>query len=432
MARFLVRSISSALITLLLVSTVLFFLIEVGSGDITVKLLGIESTASQRASYRNQLGLNQPALLRYLDWLIGNDWRMQRRISYPLVTVRNPQTHEPEWWAKVEGELLRWEMQDGELVALVRQQDGSAVQRPADEIWSMADDGSEYFWGVNKANSAVRWVRGANATIEVRTKAGFRVEGDSPVEFVPLTKGLLRGDAGKSLRTNRPVAVTLFPRVRNTVILAILAFVFIMPLALLLGVVAGVNEGRFLDRTISVVGLALTATPEFVTGMVLILIFGIWLEVLPAVSLFLSDTAIFDNPKILVLPLLTLTAVEVGYVARMTRASMVEVMNSAYIRTAIIKGLPYRRVVLRHALRNALMAPITVIMLHVNWLIGGIVIIEVVFGYPGLGAYIYDSAVFGDFNAVEAAAILTVVIAVCTRIIGDLLYIYLNPRIRYT
>jgi peptide/nickel transport system permease protein len=115
----------------------------------------------------------------------------------------------------------------------------------------------------------------------------------------------------------------------------------------------------------------------------------------------------------------------------MTRASMVEVMDAPYIRTATIKGMPRSRIVLRHALRNALLAPITVIMLHVNWLIGGIVVVEVIFGYPGLGKYIYDAAVFGDYNAVEAAAMITVVIAVGTRLIGDFAYTMLNPRIRY-
>jgi peptide/nickel transport system permease protein len=110
---------------------------------------------------------------------------------------------------------------------------------------------------------------------------------------------------------------------------------------------------------------------------------------------------------------------------------MVEVMDSAYIRTAIIKGMPRMRVVLRHAIRNALMAPITIIMLHVNWLIGGLVVVEVIFGYPGLGYYIYRAAIFGDFNAVEAAAMVTVAIAIITRLLGDLAYTLLNPRIRY-
>ncbi|GAG43839.1 unnamed protein product, partial [marine sediment metagenome] len=124
-------------------------------------------------------------------------------------------------------------------------------------------------------------------------------------------------------------------------------------------------------------------------------------------------------------------AVELGYIARMTRASMVEVMDSAYIRTAIIKGMPKSRVVIRHAIRNALMAPITIIMLHVNWLVGGLVVVEVIFGYPGLGKYIFDAAIFGDFNAVEAAAMVTVAIAIATRLLGDVAYTLLNPRIRY-
>ena len=204
-----------------------------------------------------------------------------------------------------------------------------------------------------------------------------------------------------------------------------------MPLALLLGIVAGVNEGRAIDRTISIIGLTLTATPEFVTGIFLILIFGIWLKLVPAVAIFTSPNAIFENPSLLILPVLTLTAVELGYVARMTRASMVEVMDTPYIRTAIIKGMPRGRVIFRHAVRNALLAPITIIMLHVNWLIGGLVVVEVIFGYPGLGQYIYDAAIFGDPNAIEAAAMILVIVAVGTRLVGDFAYTLLNPRIRY-
>jgi len=431
MARIIIRSIFSAIITMLLVSILLFFLVEVGSGDVTVKILGIESTQEQRESYRRQLGLDRPAYIRYLNWLLGNDWLMQNRIGYPLVQAPNPRTGEPEWWADVDGTLTQWRMFDGELYALERQPDGSTERVPAGDVWTENEEGVEEFWGVNTNNAAVRWISGG-ATIQVRTTAGFRTESNAPVEFVPLSRGLIRGDPGESLQTGRPVSVTLFSRVRNTAILAALAFIVVMPLALLFGIIAGVNEGRFVDRAISIVGLGLTATPEFVTGIVLILIFGIWLEALPAVSVFLNENQIFTDPRILILPVMTLTAVELGYVARMTRASMVEVMNSSYIRTAIIKGMPYRRIVFRHALRNALMAPITVIMLHVNWLIGGIVVVEVVFGFPGLGTYIYDAAIFGDFNAVEAAAMITVFIAVITRLIGDLAYVYLNPRIRYT
>jgi len=138
------------------------------------------------------------------------------------------------------------------------------------------------------------------------------------------------------------------------------------------------------------------------------------------------------EPKLLVLPVLTLTLVEVGYVARMTRASMIEVTNAPYIRTAHLKGLPRSRIIMHHAIRNALIAPITVIMLHVNWLIGGIVVVESVFGYPGLGMYLLDSALFKDVNAIQAGALVMVALAVSTQLIADVIYTFLNPRIRYT
>ncbi len=432
MARFIIRSIISTIVTMFLVSAALFFLIEVGSGDITVKILGVFSTPEQRASYRAQLGLDASAWQRYVDWLFGNDWRAERKVGYPLVTAVNPQTGEADWWADVDGELTRWQLDEGILMTLIRHEDGSATSHLSSGAWKTNTAGSEYFWGVDTKNNAVMWVRGEGAEVWALTKAGLRKEGDGPKQYIPLRKGLLRGDPGISLQYGRPVAVTLIARIRNTLVLAGVAFAIIMPLALFVGILAGINEGKPLDRIISITSLGFTATPEFVTGIFLILIFGIWLKVLPAVAIFTSADAIFQDPKLLALPVLTLTAVELGYVARMTRASMVEVMDSAYIRTAIIKGMPKSRVVFRHAIRNALMAPITIIMLHVNWLIGGLVVVEVIFGYPGLGYYIYKSAIFGDFNAVEAAAMVTVAIAIITRLLGDLAYTLLNPRIRYS
>lgn len=430
MARFILRSIISTIVTMLLVSIALFTLLEVGTGDIALKILGVFSTEAQRTSYRSQLGLDRPAWLRYVDWLVGNDWQARNLIGHSLVTVPNEQTQELEWWASVDGELTRWKMEDDQLYALVRQPNGSATAHLVEDAWKVDDD-KQYFWGVNTRNSAVQWVRGEGETVFIRTKTGFMQVADGPQQFIPLRKGLIRGDPGVSLQTGRPVAQHLFPRVRNTMVLAAAAFLIVMPLALTFGIIAGINEGKPLDRVISITSLGATATPEFVTGVFLILIFGLWLKLLPPIAVFLSADAIFEDPRLLILPIMTLTAVELGYVARMTRASMVEVMDSPYIRTAIIKGMPYWRVVLRHAVRNALMAPITIIMLHVNWLIGGVVVVEVLFGYPGLGKYIYDAAIFGDYNAVEAAAMLTVTIAVATRLIGDLAYTFLNPRIRY-
>ncbi|HEY84823.1 MAG TPA: ABC transporter permease [Chloroflexi bacterium] len=416
---------------MLLVSILLFWLLEVGSGDITIKILGVFSTPEQRASYRSQLGLDAPSYLRYSDWLVGNDWRAKNKIGFDVVTIVNQATGEQEWWADVDGVLTRWNMEDGKLLTLRRGADGSASSHIVSIDWQSNEDGSESFWGVDTKGNAVMWVRGGGAEVWALTKAGLRKQGDGPQEYIPLRKGLLRGDPGKSLQYGRPVAVTLAPRVRNTLVLAGVAFIIVMPLALLLGIYAGINEGKPSDRFVSISSLGATATPEFVTGIFLILVFGIWLKWVPAVAIFDSPNAIFENPLLLVLPVLTLTAIELGYITRMTRASMVEVMDSAYIRTAILKGMPYSRVVMRHAVRNALMAPITIIMLHVNWLIGGVVVVEAIFGYPGLGKYIYDAAIFGDVNAVEAAAMLTVTIAVATRILGDLAYTFLNPRIRY-
>jgi len=432
MARFLVRGLFSTVATLFLVSGLLWTLLEVASGDVTVKLLGVFATTEQRASFRAQLGLDAPSWRRYLDWLVGSDWRARAAVGWPLITLNDPVSGEPVWWADVAGTPTQWRLENGELIALQRQSDGSTTTSAEPQAWGGDEAGAgETFWGVDQRGNAVQWVRGQGETVWVLSKAGLRREGDGPRQYIPLRKGLLRGDPGRSLQTGRPVSVTLFPRLRNSLILAAAAFTVVMPLALVLGVVAGANEGRLIDRTISIFGLTLAATPEFVTGIFLILIFGIWLRWLPAVSIFTTPNAIFETPGLLVLPVLTLTAVELGYVARMTRASMIEVMDAPYIRTAIIKGMPRRRVVLHHALRNALLAPITIIMLHVNWLIGGLVVVEVIFGFPGLGQYIYDAAIFGDFNAVEAAAMIMVVVAVITRLIGDFAYMLLNPRIRY-
>ena len=395
-------------------------------------IYGVFATEDQLASYKAQLGLDAPPQQRYFDWLIGSEWRAENKVDYNLVAISNQATGELEWFANVNGTYTRWKMEDGRLMTLQRQPNGDMSARIISIEWQSADDGSEFFWGVDDNNRAVKWVRGSGETVWVLTKAGLRQEGDGPQEYIPLRKGIVRGDPGESLQYGRPVAVTLLPRLRNTLVLALVAFMIIMPLALFFGILAGINEGKPLDRLISTTSLGMTATPEFVTGIFLILILGIWLEVVPAVAICLSPDCVFEDPSILILPVLTLTAVELGYVARMTRASMVEVMDAPYIRTATIKGMPRRRIVIRHALRNALLAPITVIMLHVNWLIGGIVVVEVIFGYPGLGKYIYDAAVFGDYNAVEAAAMITVIIAVGTRLVGDFAYTMLNPRIRYS
>jgi len=287
------------------------------------------------------------------------------------------------------------------------------------------------FWGVDTKNHAVQWEKGTGKVVwQLVPGSGWLAATGGPVEYIPLQKGLVRGDPGLSLRTGRPVADLLFVRLRNSLVLAGIAFVIVMPLALVLGLIAGLNQGKPLDRILSIGGMMFSVTPQFVTGIFLILIFAFWLDLVPGATVF-GEKAPWERPMMLILPVATLTLIELGYVLRITRASMAEVMREPYIRTAFLKGLPRWRVVFKHAVRNALMAPITVIMLHVNWLLGGIVVVEVIFGYPGLGSYILDSALFKDFNAIEGGAMILVAVAVSTQLLADILYTFLNPRIRF-
>jgi peptide/nickel transport system permease protein len=432
MARFIARRLGFMLLTMLLVSITVFLVSEAAPGDVARHILGQFATEEQVDLLREQMGLGQPLYVRYFDWLIGNDWRHKRLVNKPLVFTTLEGQREPQWFAREpDGILKQWRMRDGDLVEYQYRPDGSQVQAAFDG-WLVDEEGTEYFWGVDTANHVVKWVRTGDKRAVGAAAAGRAMTEASGEEYYPLRKGLLRGDPGVSTRTGRPVGPTLVRRLRNSFTLAGIAFVFIMPIALVLGIAAGLKEGRPTDRAISLLSLITTSVPEFATGVFLILIFAFWLKILPGAAVFTTDVAPWTQPKLLVLPVLTLTLVEVGYVARMTRASMIEVINAPYIRTAFLKGLPYWRIVGRHAIRNALMAPITVIMLHVNWLIGGIVVVESVFGYPGLGMYLLDSALFKDVNAIEAGAMVMVALAVTTQLIADIMYTFLNPRIRYT
>jgi peptide/nickel transport system permease protein len=434
MVKFISRRLVFMLLTMLIVSIAIFLISEVAPGDVARHLLGQFATPEQVASFREQLGLNQPLHIRYLSWLIGSDWRARARVGLPLRRIKMSKTDFYEWWAQEpDGTLIRWKLDGEDLIAMRLQADGTTVESVDNGRWQMDEDGVSIFWGVDNLNHAVQWVKGGGATFWMKSKgAGWWVEQKGgAVKYIPLQRGLLRGDPGESTQSRQPVADTLVRRVRNSAILAGIAFVIVMPLALVLGLIAGVNEGKAIDRILTVGGLVTTATPNFATGVFLILIFAHWLEVLPGATVFSSEHAIFENPKMLILPVATLTLIELGYILRITRASMVEVMDSGYIRTAVLKGLPRSQIILRHALRNALMAPITVIMLHVNWLMGGIVVVEAIFGFPGLGTYLLSAAMYKDVFAIEAGAMVMVLLAVGTQLVADIAYTFLNPRIRY-
>jgi peptide/nickel transport system permease protein len=431
MSRYIFRRIGFMLLTMFMVSVAVLVISEVAPGDVARHILGQFATPEQVELLRRQMGLDEPLYTRYIDWLIGNDWRLSKLVGRPLRQAEVGGRGERAWWALMpDGTLAQWRMRDGELIEIWVAPDGSQGEVPFNG-WGLDESGDEVFWGVDSANHVVLWRKGAQGAQVGPASSGRAMSESSGEEYFPIRSGLLRGDPGTSSRTNRPVGPTLVRRLRNSLTLAILAFSLIMPLGLFLGILAGLQEGHLLDRIVSLLSLITTSTPTFATGVFLILLFAFWLKVLPGAAVFTGDMAPFGDAKLLTLPVLTLSLVEVGYVVRMTRASMVEVMNAPYIRTAFLKGLPYWRIVLKHALRNAMMAPITVIMLHVNWLIGGIVVVESVFGFPGLGLYLLDSALFKDVNAIEAGALVMVALAVSTQLIADIAYTFLNPRIRY-
>ena len=432
MAKFIVRRVLLLLITMLLVSMAVFLIAESSPGNVAKNVLGAFITPEQEQSFLCQMGLDEPVYVRYFYWLLGSDWVAENKVGLPLRRITTEEGF-VEWWAvREDGVPVRWRLQGDDLIATAKLSgSGISAEYTDNERWKANAGGTTYFWGVDTGNHAVRWEKGTDVKVwSFVVGTGWMEASGGPVAYVPLKKGFIRGDPGISLRTGRPVAKTIFIRLRNSLVLAGVAFVIVMPLALLLGVIAGLKEGSLRDRFLSIGGMMFSVIPEFATGIFLILIMAVWLQLVPGATVF-GDKAPWERPDMLALPVLTLTLIELGYILRITRASMVEVMKSAYIRTAYLKGLPCRRVVFKHAVRNALMAPITVIMLHVNWLMGGIVIVEVVFGYPGLGKYLLDSAMFKDINALEAGAMILVALAVGTQLVADIIYTFLNPRIRY-
>ncbi len=355
MARFILRRLGFMVLTMLLVSMVIFGISEIAPGDVARHILGQFATQEQVDLLRVQMGLDQSLPVRYLDWLVGNDWRLDKLVGRKLTQHQATALGDATWWVvEPDGTLKQWRSRKAVgLVEISLRPDGTQQEMPVTQ-WQQDANGEDIFWGVDTASHVVMWRRNSQEQRTGPASAGRTMTEASGEEYYPIRKGLLRGDPGISLRTNRPVGPTLARRLRNSFTLAGIAFAFIMPLALLFGILAGLREGSRTDRTISLISLITTSVPEFASGIILILVFAFWLKLLPGAAVYTSDIAPWKDPKLLILPVATLTLVEVGYVTRMTRASMIEVMNAPYIRTAYLKGLPYWRIVMKHAVRNAL------------------------------------------------------------------------------
>lgn len=302
-----------SLVTLLIVSAVLFWATEVLPGDVATAILGREASAKSLERLREQLGLDRPALERYVSWLTG---------------------------------ALRWEFGD----SLARQ--------------------------------------------------------------------------------GQPVGELIGARMRNTFLLAGLAALIGLPLALALGVIAGLSRDRLPDLAISTLALVGQSMPEFVVGSLLILFFAVQLALFPAVTLVAADAPLAAMLPSMVLPAATLVIVMVAYIQRMVRSSLIDVLASEYVQMATLKGLPRRRVVLRHALPNALLPTINAVALTVAWLIGGVVVVETVFNYPGIGRLLVTAVGDRDLPLVQALGLLGAAIYIGINLAADLLTLALSPRLR--
>ncbi|MEM8793762.1 MAG: ABC transporter permease [Pseudomonadota bacterium] len=243
--------------------------------------------------------------------------------------------------------------------------------------------------------------------------------------YVEWLGNTLQGDMGYSRVFRKQVSAVVGERLGYTGILMFWVMIVMVPGALIVGVLAGMREGSILDRSLSVGSITSTSAPEYVTGIIFTVIFASSLGLLKGIASTRSIT--IEN---FTLPVMTMAIYGMGYIARMTRASMAEVMTSQYIRTARLKGLNFRTVVLKHALRNALIAPFTVIMLQFPWLLTGVVIVETMFNYKGFGWALVQAAGNNDINMLLAISWVAVIVVLLTQLISDIGYAYLNPRIR--
>jgi peptide/nickel transport system permease protein len=310
--RLVIERILLSLLTLLMVSLIIFFMLEILPGDVATRILGREATPETVAMLRERLHLNEPAVVRYGTWL---------------------------------GRLLI-------------------------------------------------------------------------------------GDFGNSLVSDRPIVVILGPRIFNTVLLSVYAFLIYLPLTVIPAMIQAVRRDGTLDHGLSVATLVLLSMPDFLLGTVLLIIFVILVPLLPAMSLVDDTSGSLEYLRAMTLPAITLAIVMAVYAVRMLRDNLIEVLDSDYVRMAELKGLSARRVLLRHALPNALVPTLNVTALNLAYLVGGVVVVERVFGYPGFGSLLVDALQLRDLPLIEATIMIAASIYIAANLLADIASILLNPRLR--
>ena len=277
-----------------------------------------------------------------------------------------------------------------------------------------------------------RAILGPLADQSAVTQLDHQLGVDQPLltQYWDWISGFVHGDMGNSYQFRAPVEPFISAAIGKSLELAIVAFVLTVPLSILGGIVAALYVGKAPDRIITVLGLSFSTVPEFVSGIVLIIIFGIWLNVLPISAAWAPGASLPDQIYHLILPSIPLVLILFGYIARMARAGTIEALDSDYARTATLKGLPRSVVIRRHVLRNSLLPTITVIATQTGYLIGGLVIVETLFNYQGIGKLIFEAAKDKDFPMLEAGVLTIGIVYMVATLVADIASSMLNPRIR--
>jgi peptide/nickel transport system permease protein len=282
------------------------------------------------------------------------------------------------------------------------------------------------------SGDAATAVLGRNATPEKIAVVREQLNLDEPAvkRYAQWLGGVLTGDLGESLSSGRPVEELIGSRVRNSSLLTGVTILILIPLSLLLGTIAAARRYGLTDHAISYVTLGLISLPEFVIGMLLVFGFAVTWPLLPGISFLNPDDPFGTQVKALVLPVAALLAASIAHTVRMVRGSVIEVLESDYVRMARLKGVPEHRVLVRHALRNALVPSVQVFALVIGWLVGGIVVVEAVFQYPGIGQGLVDAVSARDLPVVQAIALIIAGVYVIVNLIADVITIMITPKLR--
>ena len=275
-------------------------------------------------------------------------------------------------------------------------------------------------------------ILGRDATPEalelLRAKLGLN--DPAPLRYLHWLGGLLSGDLGQSLVSSRPVGDILWPRIYNTILLSLYAFLLYLPLTVVPALIQAIRRDRPVDHGLSVITLVLLSVPDFLLATILLFTFVVLVPVLPAISLVDQSSDAIDYLRAMTLPALTLAIVMAVYAVRMLRDNLIEVLDSDYVRMAELKGLSARRVLLRHALPNALVPTLNITALNLAYLVGGVVVVEKVFSYPGFGSLLVDSLQLRDLPVIETTVMIAALVYVGANLVADVAAVLLNPRLR--